>query len=74
MIRLHDDGAVTFGNVVVDPDEIVERVERARAEDADLNVVVVAPSQEAVQRLITVVDDIRMAGVEAIAIAVRDEL
>ena len=74
MIRLHDDGAVTFGNVVVDPNEIVERVERARAEDADLNVVVVAPSQEAVQRLITVVDDIRMAGVEAIAIAVRDEL
>ena len=74
VIRLHDDGAVTFGNVVVDPDEIVERVERARAEDADLKVVVVAPSQEAVQRLITVVDDIRMAGVEAIAIAVRDEL
>jgi biopolymer transport protein ExbD len=73
VIRLHDDGAVTFGNVVVDPDEIRERVEQAHAEDADLNVVVVAPSQEAVQRLITVVDDIRLAGVDAIAIAVRDE-
>ena len=49
------------------------RVEQALADDADLNVVVVAPSQEAVQRLITVVDDIRLAGVDAIAIAVRDE-
>ena len=73
LVRLHDDGAVTLGNVVVEPDEIRGRVQEAFAEDADLKVVVVAPSEEAVQRLISVVDDIRMAGVEAISIAVRDE-
>ncbi len=73
IVRLHDDGTLTFGNVVVDPGEVVERVERALGADPDLQVVVVAPSEESVQRLISVIDDIRLAGVEAIAIAVRDE-
>lgn len=72
VVRLHEDGVITFGNVVVDPDQIVDRVSEALAADADLHVLVVAPSAEAVQRLITVVDRIRIAGVDQIAIAVQD--
>ncbi len=72
VVRLHEDGAVTVNEVVISPDRIGDRMRQARLADDDLRVLVVAPSEEAVQRLITVVDDIREAGVSTIGVAVDE--
>ncbi len=73
VVRLHDDGTLTFDSVVVDPGELGRRVRQALAENPEPSVLVVASAGDSVKRLIAVVDDIRLAGVEAVAIAVQDE-
>ena len=69
LIAIRPDDAIWMAKQPVELNEVLHRVERARAENPEGSVVIVADKGARIATVTRVMDQVRLAGVEGVAIA-----